>query len=123
VEVPGHEPVADALDAVMAPLAPREQGALRGLDRVEPHPWVLPTEIAAHPGDEATRALRVHEGADLAGGAAHLLPELGPGGQRVGLDVVGVVELARYPVAPRLAPAHLGAGRERGVPVPLAPRA
>ena len=67
VEVPRHEAVADALDAVMAPLAPGEERALGGLHGVEAYRRVLAAEIAAHAGDEAARALRVHEGADLAG--------------------------------------------------------
>src|SRR4030095_12750582 len=83
---------------------------------------VFAGERAAHAGDEAARALRVDEGADPPGRAAHLLPDLGPGGQRVRLDIVGVVELARYPVAPGLGGADLGEAGEREIHVALAPR-
>src|SRR5882724_2406809 len=57
VEVARDEAVADALDAVVPPLAPGEERALGGLHRVEPHRGVLAAEVAAHAGDEAAGAL------------------------------------------------------------------
>src|SRR4029077_11280921 len=119
VQVSGHEAVADALDAVVAPRAPREECALGRLYRVELHLGITAPQVAAHPGEQAARALRVHEGADA---AARLLPQLGPGGEDMGLDVVGVVELARHPVAPGRAVADLAEAVEGEVHVALPAR-
>src|SRR5215831_2099507 len=96
VEVTRNETVADALDAVVPPRAPREERALRGLDGVELDRGIVAPQIAAHPGEEAARALRVDEGADA---AAHLLVDLRSRAEDVRLHVVGVVELPGDPVA------------------------
>src|SRR5215468_1671435 len=81
---------------VVSPRARREKRALRGLDGVELDGRVVAPQIAAHPGEEAARALRVDEGADA---AAHLLVDLRPRAEDVRLHVVGVVELPGDPVA------------------------
>src|SRR5436853_5910494 len=117
VEVLGNEAVADALDAVRPPLASRQQGALLGLDRVEPHARVLLAQEAADAGERAAAALRGDKGADDSAG---LLPDLGPGRPVVRLDVVGVVELAGYPVAGAVTRADLLQTLEREVHVALA---
>src|SRR5262249_29658663 len=87
------EAVADALDAVVPPRAPREERALRGLDGVELDRGVVAPQIAAHPSEEAARALRVDEGADA---AAHLLVDLRSRPEDL---CRGVVELPGDPVA------------------------
>src|SRR3989454_836164 len=103
VEIPGHEPVADALDPVGPPLASREERALLGLHRVEPHARVALAEEAADAGQRAAAALRGDERPQL---PAALLPDLGAGPAVVRRDVVGVVELAGHPVARRVACAN-----------------
>ena len=117
VEIARHEAVADALDAVMPPRAGGEERALRGLDRVEAHGRIALTQVAPHSREEAARALGVDEGADL---ALHLLPHLGAGGQHVRLDVVGIVELPRHPVARRIRGADLPELAEGKIHVALA---
>src|SRR2546421_5850558 len=99
------------------PLASRQQGALLGLDRVEPHARVLLAQEAADAGERAAAALRGDKGADDSAG---LLPDLGPGRPVVRLDVVGVVELAGHPVAGAVTRADLPQTLEREVHVALA---
>src|SRR5262249_25666181 len=113
----GNEAVADALDAVRPPGAAREQGALVRLDGIETHGAVALTQVAADAGQRAAAALRRDERAD---DAARLLPDLGPGRTHVRLDVVGVVELPRHPVAGGIARADLRETLEGQVYVALA---
>src|SRR5206468_7321150 len=103
-DVPRHEAVAYPLDAVVPPGALREQRALGGLDGVEPHGRVMLSQVSADAGEKAARALGIHESADP---AVHLLPDLWTGREDVRLDVVGVVELPRHPVARRIGAADL----------------
>src|SRR5262249_3089288 len=116
IEVLRDEPVPDALDAVMAPRATREQGALGGLDRVDRHTRIALAKIPADAGQRAAAALRVHERADR---ALHLLADLGRRRERVGLDVVRVVELPGHPVAMRLAGADLLEATQRQIHIAL----
>jgi hypothetical protein len=96
IEVSRHEPIADALDAVMAPLAASEECALCGLDRVQLDCRVAPSQVAAHAGEKSTAPLRIHERPD---GAPRLFPHLRAGGRHVRSDIVRVVKLAGHPVA------------------------
>src|SRR6266851_3886407 len=72
---------------------------------------------APHARERAAAALRGDERAD---DASALLPDLGASGLVMGLDVVGVVELARDPVARPVARADLLEAPEREVHVALA---
>src|SRR5712691_8843912 len=114
VEVLGDEPVADALDAVRSPLAPDQERALVGLDRVETHPRVMLAQEAPHARERAAAALRGDERAD---DTSALLPDLGACGLVMGL---GVVELPRDPVAWPVARADLLEAPEREIHVALA---
>src|SRR5262249_7640349 len=100
VEVPRHEAITDALDAVVAPFASSEERALRRLDRVELDARILLPQVAADAGQRAAAPLRVDE---RAYGAVRLLPDLGPGGLKVRFDVVGIVELSGHPESRRVA--------------------
>src|SRR5260370_17392627 len=75
--------------------------------------------MAPASGGAAARPVRVHEGPDA---ATRLLPQLGAGGEDVGLHVVGVVELAGYPVAAGGRVADLAEALEREIHVALPPR-
>src|SRR5262245_43903404 len=96
VQVARYESVADAFDAMGAPLTAREQRALGGLDRIDAHRGIARAQVAADTGERATAALGIDEGADA---AVHLLPDLRARREHVRLDVVAVVELPRHPVA------------------------
>src|SRR5207248_1751204 len=108
-----------ALDAVRSPLAPRQQRALFRLDGVQAHTLVTLAQEPTDAGEGAAAALRGDERADHAAG---LLPDLGPRRAVVRLDVVGVVELPRHPVAGEIARANLGQALERQIDVAFAAR-
>src|SRR6185295_845518 len=88
--------VADALDPVRTPLPAGQQRALVRLDGVELDAAIALAQEPSDSGEGPAAALRGDEGPDR---PAALLPDLGPRGQVVRFDVVGVGELPRHPVA------------------------
>ena len=119
VEVVGDESVADALDAVRPPFPARQERALLGLHGVEAYARIALAQVASDARERPAAALGGDERAD---DTAALLPDLRAGGAIVGLDVVGVVELAGHPVAGRVAGADLLEAAQREIDVALAAR-
>src|SRR6185295_5786958 len=95
IQIAGNESIADPLDLVFTPLAPRQQRALGRLARVELDLLLLLAKITSYAGQLAPRSLSADVCIELSAG---LLPDLGPCCFVVSLDVVGVVELRRHPV-------------------------